>query len=42
MGVKRWRNKTEDRSSWVVILKEALVKLKELMLMKEKNNLGLC
>jgi hypothetical protein len=42
VGVKRWRNKTEDRSSWAVILKEAPVKLKDLMLMKKKNTLGLC
>ena len=42
MGVKRWRNKAEDTSSWAVILKEALVKLKDLMLMKKENNLGLC
>jgi hypothetical protein len=27
MGVKRWRKKAEDRSIWVIILKEALVKL---------------
>jgi hypothetical protein len=25
MGVNRWRKKTEDRSVWAVILKEALV-----------------
>ena len=27
MGVKRWRKKAEGRSVWVIILKEALVKL---------------
>jgi hypothetical protein len=27
MGVKRWREKAEDRSIWAVILKEVLVKL---------------
>jgi hypothetical protein len=27
MGVKRWRKKSEDRSVWAIILKEALVKL---------------
>ena len=27
MGVKRWRKKAEDRSVWVIILKEVLVKL---------------
>jgi hypothetical protein len=27
MDVKRWRKKTEDRSVWANILKEALVKL---------------
>jgi hypothetical protein len=26
MGVQRWRKKTEDRSIWAIILKEALVK----------------
>jgi hypothetical protein len=26
MDVKRWRNKAEDRSTWAIILKEALVK----------------
>jgi len=42
MGVKKWRNKAEDRSSWALILKRTLVKLKDLMLIKEKNILGLC
>jgi hypothetical protein len=42
VGVKRCRNKAETRSSWAVILKDAPVKLKELMLTKKKNNLGLC
>jgi hypothetical protein len=27
MDVKKWRNKAENRSAWVIILKEALVKL---------------
>jgi hypothetical protein len=27
MGVKRWRKKAEDRSVWIIILKEPLVKL---------------
>jgi hypothetical protein len=27
MDVKRWRKKAEDRSVWVIMLKEALVKL---------------
>ena len=36
------RNKAEDRSSWAVVLKEIPVKHKDLMLMKKKNNLGLC
>jgi hypothetical protein len=26
-GLKRWRKKAEDRSLWVIILNEALVKL---------------
>jgi hypothetical protein len=25
MGVKRWREKTEERSAWVIPLKEAMV-----------------
>jgi hypothetical protein len=40
--VKRLGNKAEDRSSWAVILKETRIKLKELMLTKKNNNLGLC
>jgi hypothetical protein len=27
MGVERWGKKAEDRSVWVIILKEAVVKL---------------
>jgi hypothetical protein len=27
MGVKRWRKKAEDRSTWAVFLKEGLVEL---------------
>jgi hypothetical protein len=27
MGVKRWREKEEDRSVWAIMLKEAVVKL---------------
>ena len=27
MGVKKWRKKAEDRSTWAVILKEAVVLL---------------
>ena len=45
MGVKRWRNKAEDRTAWAIILKEALVKIKCLMPVKKKkkkNTLGLC
>jgi hypothetical protein len=30
LGVKRWRKRAEDREEWVIILKEAMVKLKEL------------
>jgi hypothetical protein len=31
MGAKRWRKKAEGRSVWAIILKEALVKLKNRM-----------
>jgi hypothetical protein len=27
LGVRRWRKKAEDREQWVIILKEAMVKL---------------
>jgi hypothetical protein len=26
-GVRRWRNRAEDREEWAIILKEAMVKL---------------
>ena len=37
MYVKRCRKQTEDRSARAIILKEALVKLKDLMPMEEEQ-----
>jgi hypothetical protein len=27
LGVRRWRKRAEDREEWVIILKEAMVKI---------------
>jgi hypothetical protein len=37
MGVKRWRNKAEDRYAWDVILKRHSLNYKELIPLKKRS-----
>lgn len=39
MGDKGWRKKAEDRSAWVIILKETMVKLQGPYVSEEEDTL---
>jgi hypothetical protein len=38
LGVRRWRKRAEDLEEWAIILKEAMLKLKELYAKEEQED----